>query len=223
MEDKKLASYIDHTLLSSTATKEDIKRICSEAKKYGFATVCINPGNISLAAEELDGSPVKICTVIGFPLGASTTKMKAFETRDALDNGAQEIDMVINIGKLKSKDYQYVLSDIEEVVKTAAPHIVKVIIETSLLNQEEKIIACSLSKVAGAHFVKTSTGFSGGGALVKDVELMKKVVGPEIEVKASGGIRSRKDAEKMIAAGATRLGTSGGPAIIEGHQTKKDY
>jgi deoxyribose-phosphate aldolase len=223
MEDKKLASYIDHTLLSSTATNEDIKKICSEAKDYGFATVCINPGNISLAATELSGSSVKICTVIGFPLGASTTKMKAFETRDALDNGAQEIDMVINIGKLKSKDYQYVLADIEEVVKTAAPNIVKVIIETSLLNQEEKIIACSLAKVAGAHFVKTSTGFSGGGALIKDVELMKKVVGPEVEVKASGGIRSRKDAEKMIEAGATRLGTSGGPSLIEGQKTKKGY
>ncbi len=223
MDDKKLASLIDHTLLSSTATQEDLIRMCHEAKEYEFASVCVNPGNISLVAKKLQGSSVKACTVIGFPLGATTTEMKSFETKDAIKNGAQEIDMVINIGKLKSKDYEYVLADISEVVKAASPNIVKVIIETSLLTQEEKVIACSLSKIAKAHFVKTSTGFSGGGALIKDIELMRKVVGPYMNIKASGGIKSRQDAEKMVESGANRLGTSNGPLIIKGIESKKDY
>ncbi|MBG07958.1 MAG: deoxyribose-phosphate aldolase [Halobacteriovoraceae bacterium] len=214
MDDKLLASMIDHTLLSSTASEEEIKSLCEEAIELGFKSVCINPSNIKFAKSILDSSQVDICTVIGFPLGATTTKMKAFETRDAIECGATEIDMVINIGKLKSKDYDYVLDDIKEVVKAASPHIVKVIIETSLLNQEEKVIACSLSKIAKAHFVKTSTGFSGGGAHVKDVELMKRVVGEELEVKASGGIKNKEDAIKMIQAGSTRLGTSKGPLLL---------
>ena len=215
MDDKLLASMIDHTLLSSTASEEEIKSLCKEAIELEFKSVCINPSNIKYAKSILHSSEIDICTVIGFPLGATTTKMKAFEAKDAIDCGATEIDMVINIGKLKSKDYDYVLNDIKEVVKASSPHIVKVIIETSLLSQEEKVIACSLSKIAKAHFVKTSTGFSGGGALVKDVELMKRIVGEDLEVKASGGIKTKEDALKMIKAGATRLGTSKGPLLLD--------
>ena len=214
MDEKDIASKIDHTLLSSTASEKDILFLCQEAIELGFKSVCVNPSNIKIANSILNNSPVDICTVIGFPLGATTTNMKVFETKDAIDCGAKEIDMVINIGRLKSKDYDYVLNDIKEVVTAASPFIVKVIIETSLLNQEEKIIACTLSKIAKAHFVKTSTGFSGGGAQVKDVELMKRVVGDELEVKASGGIKNKEDALKMIQAGATRLGTSKGPLLL---------
>ena len=222
MDEKLLASMIDHTLLSSTASEDDIRSLCKEAIELGFKSVCINPSNIKFAKSILNSTKIDICTVIGFPLGATTTKMKAFEAKDAIDCGATEVDMVINIGKLKSKDYDYVLSDIKEVVQASSPHIVKVIIETSLLSQEEKVIACSLSKIAKAHFVKTSTGFSGGGANIKDVELMKRIVGEEIEVKASGGIKTKEDAIKMIQAGATRLGTSKGPLLLGKESANKN-
>ncbi|MCS7184888.1 MAG: deoxyribose-phosphate aldolase [bacterium] len=209
-------SIIDHTLLKPNATQEDIKRLCEEAKKYRFASVCVNPHYVSLAHELLKGTGVRVTTVVGFPLGATTTSTKVQEAKEAIANGADEIDMVINISALKSGDDKTVLEDIKAVRKATEGHILKVIIETSLLTKEEKIRACLLAKEAGADFVKTSTGFSGGGATVEDVMLMREVVGKDIGVKASGGIRDIHTARKMVAAGATRLGTSASVEIIKG-------
>jgi deoxyribose-phosphate aldolase len=221
---KNIASLIDHTLLKAETTKEQIVQLCAEAKEYSFASVCVNPAWVAVAAEELKGSPVKVCTVIGFPLGASTSETKAFETKDAISKGAQEIDMVINIGALKSGDTELVKSDIEAVVEAAkGSAIVKVIIETSLLTDEEKRAACELAKSAGADFVKTSTGFSTGGATVEDVKLMRGTVGPEMGVKASGGVRSLEDLNNMVEAGATRIGASSGVQIMKGLTSNSDY
>lgn len=208
---------IDHTLLKADATQENVMKIIEEAKKYRFYSVCINPTWVSLAAKELQGEPVAVCTVIGFPLGATTTETKAFEAANAIENGADEVDMVINIGELKAGNTEKVQKDIEAVVAAAKDKaLVKVIIETSLLTDEEKITACELAKAASADFVKTSTGFSTGGATVEDVRLMRATVGPEMGVKASGGVHNAKEAEAMIEAGATRLGASSGVAIMNG-------
>ncbi|WP_062104638.1 deoxyribose-phosphate aldolase [Bacillus niameyensis] len=210
-----IANMIDHTLLKPDANKDEIKELCEEAKKYGFASVCVNPTWVSYASILLKSSDVKVCTVVGFPLGASTAETKAFETDNAIKAGATEIDMVLNIGALKSNDYEYVEQDISAVCTAAKGRaIVKVIIETSLLTNDEKQKACELAKKAGADYVKTSTGFSGGGATVEDIKLMRYTVGPELGVKASGGVKSRIDAENLIEAGATRIGTSSGVAII---------
>ncbi|HDT7860330.1 TPA: deoxyribose-phosphate aldolase [Enterococcus faecium] len=212
-----LNRMIDHTILKADASKEAVMQIIEEAKKYNFYSVCINPAWVALAKEQLQGEPVAVCTVIGFPLGANTPETKAFETTDAINNGADEVDMVINIGALKSKDDQQVQKDIEAVVEAAKDRaLVKVIIETSLLDREEIIRACEIAKAAGADFVKTSTGFSTGGAKVEDVRLMRETVGPEMGVKASGGIHNEEEAMAMIEAGATRIGTSAGVAIVSG-------
>ncbi|MGF2942071.1 deoxyribose-phosphate aldolase [Enterococcus xiangfangensis] len=208
---------IDHTILKPEATQADVLRIIEEAKKYRFYSVCINPTWVALAAKELQGEPVAVCTVIGFPLGANTTETKVFEAENAIANGAAEVDMVINIGELKGGNDEKVQKDIEAVVAAAKDKaLVKVIIETALLTNEEKVRACKLSKAAGADFVKTSTGFSTGGAKVEDVRLMRETVGSEMGVKASGGIHNAKEAEAMIEAGATRLGVSSGVAIMNG-------
>lgn len=211
-----LAKYIDHTMLKPDTTLEEIDVLCDEALEHGFAAVCINPYWVKRSAEKLRGSNVKVCTVIGFPLGASTADVKAAETRRALRDGAREVDMVINVGALKSGQHDIVLKDIERVVDAArdAGAITKVILETALLTDEEKVIASSLAKRARADFVKTSTGFGGGGATVYDVALMRETVGPEMGVKASGGVRTLEDAEDMIAAGATRIGASAGVQIV---------
>lgn len=216
-EDVSLAAMIDHTLLKPDATSDKIAQLCFEARKYHFATVCINPTHVKLCADLLRGSDVKVCTVIGFPLGATSTEVKVFETRNALENGATEIDMVINIGALKAGENELVARDIRSVVEVghAAHALVKVIIETALLTDEEKVIACLLAKESGADYVKTSTGFSGGGATVHDIALMRKTVGPNIGVKASGGIHSHEEAEALVAAGATRIGASAGVKIIQ--------
>lgn len=211
---------IDHTLLKPEATKEMIENLCKEAKEYDFKSVCVNPYWISTAYEELRDSDVLVCTVVGFPLGATTKETKFFETDFAVQEGADEIDMVINVGALKSKQYDVVLEDIKSVVQAANGRTVKVIIETCLLSDEEKVKACELSMEAGANFVKTSTGFSTAGAKVEDVELMKSIVGDNLEVKASGGIRDLDTALKMIEAGATRLGVSAGVQIIKEYQSK---
>jgi deoxyribose-phosphate aldolase len=213
-----LAKMIDHTLLKPDATPDQIAQLCFEARKYGFASVCVNPSYVELCAQLLKGSPVKVCTVIGFPLGATPPEVKAYETRLALEKGATEIDMVINIGALKARDLELVARDIRGVVLTAhaAGALVKVILETCLLSDEEKVLGCLLAKEAGADFVKTSTGFSSGGATVEDVELMRRTVGAQMGVKAAGGIRTREDAEKMIKAGATRIGASAGVKIVQG-------
>ena len=213
----KLNKYIDHTLLKADATQESIKELCRQAKEYDFMSVCINSSNIELAKEELKGTDVKICTVIGFPLGATTTESKVFETTDAIEKGADEVDMVLNIGALKSKNFDIVLRDISEVAKAAhnKGKILKVILETCLLEKDEIIKACQLSKEAGADFVKTSTGFSTGGAKEEDVALMRKTVGNLMGVKASGGIRTLEKARLMIENGATRLGVSAGVQIME--------
>lgn len=210
------AKLIDHTLLKSAATESDIKRLCDEARQYGFCSVCVNPFWVSYAKEQLQNSGVKVCTVIGFPLGANTTAVKAYETADAVKNGADEIDMVINIGSLRAKQYDIVLADIKAVRNACPGKVLKVIIETSQLTEEEKIKACELSAAAQADFVKTSTGFVGGGATAEDVALMRKSIPARMQVKASGGIRSRTDFDAMTAAGATRIGASSGIAIIEG-------
>lgn len=208
---KNLLAMIDHTVLKPETTYSMIVQLCNEAIENNFAAVCVNPYYVKECREMLKDSEVKVATVIGFPLGANTKEVKAFETKDAINNGAQEIDMVINIGALKNKDYETVKEDIEAVVEAAGDRaIVKVIIETSLLSKEEKIKACELSKEAGADFVKTSTGFSTGGATIEDVKLMKSIVGDKLGVKASGGIRDLDTAKKMIEAGANRLGTSSG-------------
>ena len=219
-----IASYIDHTLLKPEATKEQIVKLCQEAAEYKFASVCVNPAWVSVSAKELSDSPVKVCTVIGFPLGASTSETKAFETADAIAKGAEEIDMVINIGALKSGDDELVKNDIKAVVESAkGKAIVKVIIETCLLTDEEKAVASRLSKEAGADFVKTSTGFSTGGATVADVKLMRETVGSDLGVKASGGVRSLEDLQAMIDAGATRIGASSGVQIMQGLTSNSDY
>ena len=217
MDKKRLAKMIDHTILKPDATKEEVIKICEEAKKYNFASVCINPSRIKLAKDILDGSEVKICTVIGFPLGATSTESKRFETEQAIKDGATEVDMVINIGSLKDKDYDYVYNDIKAVVEVAKNKaLTKVIIETCLLNDDEKVMACNLAKKAGADFVKTSTGFSTKGATVEDIKLMRETVGKSIGVKASGGVRTYDQAMEMINNGANRIGASASIAIING-------
>ncbi|MEK4230049.1 deoxyribose-phosphate aldolase [Solibacillus sp. FSL H8-0538] len=216
-------AMIDHTLLKADATREQIATICEEAKKYVFASVCVNPTWVKYSAELLGGTEVKVCTVIGFPLGASTSAVKAFETKDAIANGAGEIDMVINIGALKNGEFDLVQEDIKAVVDAANGTLVKVIIETCLLTEEEKVKACELSVEAGADFVKTSTGFSTGGATAEDIALMRQTVGPDLGVKASGGVRSLEDMQKMIANGATRIGASSGVAIMNGLISESNY
>lgn len=219
-----IASLIDHTLLKAEATAPQIEQLCKEAAEYNFASVCVNPAWVSLAAKQLGNSEVKVCTVIGFPLGASTSETKAFETKDAIEKGAGEIDMVLNIGALKSGQEDLVKSDVEAVVNAAkGKAIVKVILETCLLTDEEIKSASRLSKEAGADFVKTSTGFSTGGATVEAVRLMRETVGPDLGVKASGGVRSLEDVEKMVEAGATRIGASSGVQIMQGLTSDNDY
>ena len=210
-----IASYIDHTLLKPEATGEQIKALCQEAKKYGFYAVCLNSSYVPLAQAELEGSPVKVCAVVGFPLGAASTKTKAFEAEEAIKNGAHEIDMVIHIGALLEANHAYVLSDIQAVVSAAGGAPVKVIIETGLLSDEQKRQACALAVEGGASFVKTSTGFGHGGASVADIKLMRQAAGPAVGLKAAGGVRTAEFARQLIEAGATRIGTSSGPAIME--------
>ena len=209
-----LAQYIDHTLLKADATRDELIKLCDEARKWGFATVCVNSSNVALAKRLLDGCPTRPIAVVGFPLGAATTGAKVFETREAVRAGAAEIDMVINIGALKSKDYALVEQDIRSVVEAARPAPVKVILETGSLTRDEKVIACALAKAACAAFVKTSTGFGPGGATVEDIALMRSIVGGVMGVKASGGVRTTADAEKMVAAGATRIGASASVGIV---------
>jgi deoxyribose-phosphate aldolase len=209
------AKLIDHTLLKSAATRQDIARLCAEARQYGFCSVCVNPYWVSYAKEQLKGSDVKVCTVIGFPLGANTSAVKAYETADAVKNGADEIDMVLNIGALRAQEYDDVLADIQAVRQACPGQILKVILETSQLTDEEKIKACQLAQQAQADFVKTSTGFVGTGATVADVALKRKTISPAMQVKASGGIRTRADVNALTAAGATRIGASSSVAIIE--------
>lgn len=218
-------TLIDHTLLKANATKNEITKLALEAKEHKFASVCVNPTWVATVAEILKDTPeVKVCTVIGFPLGANTPAVKAFETTNAIANGADEVDMVINIGALKDKNYDLVEEDIKAVVDAAAGKaLTKVIIETALLTDEEKVKACELSVKAGADFVKTSTGFSTGGATPEDVALMRKVVGPTIGVKASGGVRNREDADAVVKAGANRIGASSGIAIVNGQTSTSDY
>lgn len=207
--------YFDHTMLKADATKEEIIKLCQEAKKYNFASVCINPCYISLCCEELKGTDVYVCTVVGFPLGSMTTEAKLLETQDAIKNNATEVDMVINVGKLKDKDYDYVKNEISLLKQVCGDKVLKVIIETGLLTDDEKVKACELAKEAGADFVKTSTGMSKGGATKEDIALMRKTVGPDMGVKASGGIGDLKAAQEMIEAGASRIGCSSTVNIIE--------
>lgn len=220
-----IASMIDHTILKADATVEQVKKICDEAKEYKFKSVCVNSCYTKFVSDELKDSGVLVCTVVGFPLGTMDSKAKAFETARAIELGANEIDMVINVGALKDKNYNLVLKDIKEVVETAKDKaIVKVIIEACLLTEEEKIKACELSVEAGADFVKTSTGFSTGGATVEDIKLMRKVVGPQLGVKASGGVRTTEDALKFIEAGANRIGASASIAIVtKDNKITSDY
>jgi deoxyribose-phosphate aldolase len=209
-----VARMVDHTLLKPNATQDEVAKLCEEAKAYCFASVCINPSYVALASRFLRGSGVKVCTVIGFPLGSSTSTIKAIEARDAIANGADEIDMVINVGALKSGNDAAVYEDIRAVREATRGRVLKTILETSLLTDDEKVRACAMAKKAGADFVKTSTGFGGGGATAEDIRLMRQTVGPLMGVKASGGIRDAKAAEQMIEAGATRLGTSASIAIV---------
>lgn len=218
-----IAPFIDHTLLKPDATRDEVLKLCEEAKKYGFATVCLNSANVGTAARALAGTSVLPIAVVGFPLGAALSSAKAFETREAVRCGAREIDMVINIGALKARDLSLVLKDIAAVVEAARPQPVKVILETSQLSSDEKIIACALAKAAGAAFVKTSTGFSGGGATTDDIALMRRIVGDDMGVKASGGVRSTEDAMKMITAGANRIGASASVAIVLGQKSNSKY
>ncbi len=213
---RSIGAMIDHTLLKPEATPDQVAQLCYEARKHSFASVCVNPTHVRLCAQLLRGSPVKVCTVVGFPLGATPPEVKSFETQQAIDDGAGEIDMVINIGAVKSKDYEHAARDVVSVVRAAHAKgaIVKVIIEAALLTDEEKIAACLICKEAGADFVKTSTGFGPGGATVADVALMRKVVGPGMGVKAAGGIRNLADAQKMVEAGANRIGASAGVKIL---------
>lgn len=215
--------YIDHTILKADATLAQVKAVIDEAVEYGFKSVCINPTHVAYAASILKEETPLVCTVIGFPLGANTSKVKAFETKDAIENGADEIDMVINVGAMKDKNYDLVEQDIKAVVDAANGTLVKVIIETCYLTDEEKVIACELAVKAGADFVKTSTGFGTGGATKEDIALMRKTVGPDLGVKASGGVRSREDFDTMVANGATRIGASSGVKIMQGETAKSDY
>jgi deoxyribose-phosphate aldolase len=215
-----MANMIDHTLLKADATADDVKKLCDEARKYCFASVCVNSTNVARARAYLEGSGVMVCAVVGFPLGAMAPTAKAFEAREAVRAGASEIDMVINIGAMKSRDYQLVEEDIRKVVQASRPAKLKVILETGSLTQEEKIIGITLSKIAGAAFVKTSTGFGPGGATVEDIALMRRLVGSEMGVKASGGVRTAEDAQKMKLAGASRIGASASVAIIGAADTK---
>jgi deoxyribose-phosphate aldolase len=225
LKDTNVAGMIDHTMLNPDATPDQITQLCDEAKKYSFASVCVNPSYVPLCRKLLIGSNVKVCTVIGFPLGSTTTEVKKVEAEQAIENGAEEIDMVINVGQLKGGNFDYVENDIQTVVNVAKRHnaLVKVIIETALLTDKEKVQASLISKNAGADFVKTSTGFSKGGATVGDVALMKYVVGKGIGVKASGGIRSKEDAEAMIASGADRIGASASVKIVSGEKSDGNY
>jgi deoxyribose-phosphate aldolase len=218
-----LAPYIDHTLLKPGATESEIEKLCDEARRHRFASVCVNTSYTELCARLLAGSGVMVCSVVGFPLGAMSTEAKAFETRDAIRHGADEVDMVINVGKLKSGDFAYVCDDIRAVVQAAAGRTVKVIIETALLTDEEKVAACVLAKAAGAHFVKTSTGFGPGGATAEDVALMRRTVGDRMGVKASGGIRDCQTAIQMVESGANRIGASASVAIVKGQESKSSY
>ena len=215
--------YIDHTLLKPESTQEQIDHLLSEAVEYQFASVCVNPTWVAHCAKTLAGTGVKVCTVVGFPLGANTSSVKAFETKDDIGNGADEIDRVINVGQLKSGQYEVVKADIRAVVEASQDKLVKVIIETCLLTNDEKVKACQLAVSAGADFVKTSTGFSAAGATVEDIVLMRETVGPNIGVKAAGGARSYEDAEAFIEAGATRIGTSSGVAIVSGETVTEGY
>jgi len=218
-----LAQFIDHTLLKPDATRDQLRKLCAEAREYQFYSVCVNSANVPYCHQLLADSDVKVIAVVGFPLGAASTESKAFEAGHAVSNGAEEIDMVINVGELKSGNYRAVQTDISRVVDAVAPTPVKVIIETGLLSRDEKIAACVLAKSAGAHFVKTSTGFSKGGATVEDIALMKEVVGADMEVKASGGIRDRETALAMLNAGATRVGASASIAIVTGREGSGGY
>lgn len=215
-----ICELIDHTILKADARQLEVSRICDEARKYNFKSVCVNSSYVKYVSEQLKGSGVLTCSVVGFPLGAMPSEAKSYETALAIKNGADEIDMVINIGELKDKKYDFVLEDIKSVVEAAKGKTVKVIIETCLLKDEEKIKACELSVEAGAHYVKTSTGFSTGGATEEDIKLMRKVVGDKLGVKASGGVRSLEDAEKMIDAGASRIGASSSVNIVLEEQSK---
>ena len=219
-----LGRMIDHTLLKADATADEVRVLCQEARENRFASVCVNPSQVARSRDCLRGSDVKVCTVVGFPLGAATTKTKVFEAKEAVENGAEEVDMVINIGSVKSGDYDHVKQDIEAVKAAVSGRaILKVIIETCLLTDEEKVRVCAICKMAGVDFVKTSTGFSTGGATAEDVNLMRKVVGPHIGVKASGGVRDAATAKAMVDAGANRLGTSSGVAIISGGAGQSPY
>ncbi len=215
--------FIDHTILKATATKDDVRKICEEAIQYDFKSVCINPANVAYAKELLEDSDVLVCTVIGFPLGANTKEIKALETLDAIKNGADEIDMVINVGKAKEHDFEYIEEEIKLVVASAAGKTVKVIIETCYLTDEEKVECCKAALNAKATFVKTSTGFGTGGATAQDVRLMRETVKEEMGVKASGGVRSLEDLEAMVEAGASRIGASSGVAIMQNSVSKSDY
>lgn len=219
--DSSLGHMIDHTLLKSDASQDQIAQLCFEARKHKFISVCVNPTNVKLCADLLKGSDTLVCTVVGFPLGATPTEVKVFETQQAVRDGAREVDMVINVGALKSRDYELVEQDIAAIARAchAGNAILKVIIEAAMLTDEEKVAACQLAKVAGADFVKTSTGFGPGGATPEDIALMRRVVGPKIGVKAAGGIRTYDDAQKMIAAGANRIGASASVKIVEGAHT----
>lgn len=219
----KINQYIDHTLLKPESRQDQIDKLIREAKTYNFASVCINPTWVSYAAKALEGTDIKVCTVIGFPLGATTSAVKAFETKDAISHGADEVDMVINIGQAKSGHFAFVEEDIRAVVEASGDKLVKVIIETCLLTDKEKIKACQAAVAAGADFVKTSTGFSTAGSRLDDVRLMRQTVGPDVGVKAAGGTRSLEDAQAFIEAGATRIGTSAGVTIMEGKQTNSGY
>ena len=219
----KLNKYIDHTLLKQDATEQQVNRLLSEAREYDFASVCVNPCWVSHAKADLKDTDVKVCKVVGFTLGATTSAVKAYETKESIQNGADEIDMVINVGALKSGNAALVGSDIRAVVEASGDKLVKVIIEACLLTNEEKILACQLAQRAGADFVKTSTGFSTGGATLPDVQLMRQTVGPDMGVKAAGGARSYADAVAFVEAGATRIGTSSGVAILKGGLADGDY
>ncbi|MCZ7611367.1 MAG: deoxyribose-phosphate aldolase [Ignavibacterium sp.] len=225
VDKKELAGMIDHTLLKPEAVLSEINQLCKEAIQHNFASVCINPSYVSTCFDLLKSSNVKVCTVIGFPLGATTTQSKFFEAEEAIKNGAEELDMVINIGRLKDKDYDYVLNDLKSIADLSKKHLCtsKVILETCLLTDQEKVAACLMAKEAGSDFVKTSTGFSKAGATIRDVALMKFVVGDKHKVKAAGGIRSYEDAVAMINAGANRLGASAGIKIISGQKSESNY
>lgn len=220
---EKISRSIDHTLLKPEATYTQIHQLVDEAREHQFFSVCVNPFYVATCSDLLKGSGVQVCTVVGFPLGAASTAVKAFETTRAIKDGADEIDMVINVGALKSQKLLLVEEDIAEVVKAAEGKIVKVIIETSLLTDEEKVLACQIAEKAGASFVKTSTGFNGGGATVHDIELMRDSVSTKMKIKASGGIKDIDSAKKLMAAGASRLGTSAGVAIVKGLTTQEFY